>query len=250
MSGTTLHDEQRRIDRTIPRFIEPLLARDWEVLSIGCGAGADVVRLRRDGFQAWGLDPSRLSLESLPEDLRQYFRVGTANDRPFGEKQFDFAYAFDVIEHVGCTEFGTRLEPDAAEVRREFLASAFSCLNVGGSLLLTTSNRLCPIDPGHWHRYHRLGRRYPDRRKFGVSIPWDRRNFLLSVGDIDALMTTVVGPGAFRVETVPTATYPNISERRSVPARAATAILRLLDLRPLRGSPLAPILIVRIVRLA
>ena len=249
MNSATANLEKPRIEKTVPRFIEPMLQRDWDVLSIGCGAGTDVIKLRQDGYRASGLDPSRLLLESIPEPLRQFFRIGTAQDRPFGDTQFDFAYALDVIEHVGCIEFGTRLEPDARAIRRDFLASAFSHLKVGGSLLLTTSNKLCPIDVGHWHRYHRLGRRFASRKKPGVSIPWDRRNFLLSVGDIRSLMIEAVGASACKVEAVPAARYPSFTERKKLMSVIGKVVLHVLDARPLRGSPLAPLLIVKISRL-
>lgn len=239
--------ERNRIGALVPRFFVPLLRPEWDILSIGCGAGSDVIELRRRGYKAWGLDPDRLSPEDLPQAQRDYFRVGTMEERPFGDWQFDFAYALDVIEHVGCVDFKTTLRPDAWEIRRSFLANCLRAIKPGGTLLLTTSNKLCPIDVGHWHRYHWLGRILAGKRgKFGISLPWSRKNFLLSFNDIRRLAAEALGEGGFDIDYVETARYPSISERRDVLSRIIAVIIRLSDAPFLIGSPVAPLLIVRI----
>lgn len=239
--------ERCRIEQMVPRFLAPLLSTEWNILSIGCGAGSDVLELRCLGYKAWGLDPARLSLADIPEAEREYFRVGTMEEQPFGDRKFEFAYALDVIEHVGCIDFKTTLQPNAHEVRRRFVASCLDALKPGGTLLLTTSNKLFPIDVGHWHSYHWFGRRLAaGRRKFGVSLPWSRRNFLLSLADFRQLVTEVAGEGSFEVSCVETANYPSLSARRDLWSRLVAALIRFTDKPFLIGSPVAPILIIRI----
>lgn len=242
--------ERIRIGKLVPRFFLPLLRPEWDVLSIGCGVGSDVLELRRRGYKAWGFDPDRLSLDALPPEQQEFFRVGTMEQMPFGERKFDFAYALDVIEHVGCVDFKTRLRPDAWQVRRDFLASCLKVVKPGGTLLLTTSNKLCPVDVGHWHHYHWLGRTIKGRHKFGLSLPWNDRNFLLSFADIKRLVADIAGPDGFEIEYVKTANYPSISERSDFLSRLATGLIRLSDSPLLIGSPFAPLLIVRIRKLA
>ncbi|KAB7740663.1 methyltransferase domain-containing protein [Parvibaculum sedimenti] len=244
--------ERIRVGKVVPRFLVPMLRPEWDILSIGCGAGNDVLELRRRGYAAWGLDPSRLTLQGLPEDQREYFRAGTMEDLPFGDRTFDFAYALDVIEHVGCIDFKTMLCDDAWEIRRQFLASCMRAIKPGGVLLLTSSNKLCPVDVGHWHRYHWLGRvlQKKGRNKFGISLPWSRRNFLLSFRDIKRLATEVLGEGRFTIDYVKTATYPGVSERSGLLSRLIAGALRLSDHPLLIGSPLAPVLIVRIRKIS
>lgn len=231
------------------RFLVPTIPKGARVLSIGCGMGSDVLALRDMGFDAWGVDPSRLSFEALPPDTREYFRVSTIEDSPFDKERFDFAYALDVIEHVGCVNFGTVVTPDTASQRVKFISSCLDMLAPGGVLLLTTSNRLCPVDPGHWHRYHWLGKRFAHRRKLGLSIPWSRRNFLVSLGDVRGLVAQAGGRDKFEVESYPAALYPSLSERKDLVSKAITGFMKLLDLPLFIGSPLAPVLIVKITRL-
>lgn len=241
-------EERQRMERMLGRFLVPKIPPGARVLSIGCGMGSDVLELRKRGFEAYGLDPSRLSFEYLPARQRGYFRVGTIESLPFGERKFDFAYALDVIEHVGCKEFGTVVTPETPAVRIKFIEACLKTLSPGGTLLLTTSNRLCPIDPGHWHRYHWLGRLMKTRRKFGISIPWSKKNFLVSLGDVRKLVSAVDSDGTYEVALVPAAQYPNMAEGKSAASRVVATILRLLDKGPLPGSPLNPQLVVRIAR--
>ncbi|MDZ4379857.1 MAG: class I SAM-dependent methyltransferase [Parvibaculum sp.] len=241
--------ERHRIERMLRRFLIPAIPKGARILSVGCGMGSDVLALRDMGFDAWGVDPSRLSFETLPPGASEYFRIGTIEDSPFGKERFDFVYALDVIEHVGCVNFGTVVTPDTASQRVKFISSCLDVLAPGGVLLLTTSNRLCPVDPGHWHRYHWLGKRFAHRRKPGLSIPWSRKNFLVSLGDVRELVAQAGGQDKFDVSSYPTAFYPSLSERKDIVSKAITACLKLLDLAPFIGSPLAPILIVKITRL-
>lgn len=242
--------ERLRIEPMLRRFLMPMIPDGARVLSIGCGMGSDVLALRDAGFDANGLDPSRLSFEILPDGAERYLRVGAVEDRPFADDKFDFAYSLDVIEHVGCRNFGTVVTGDTEATRVRFLSACMGLLAPGGELLLTTSNRLCPLDPGHGHRYHWLGRLLRSGRKPGLSIPWSRKNFLVSYGDIKQLVEKAGGGGQFEVSCWPTADYPGISERKDLLSRTVTALLRFLDLPFLRGSPFAPILIVKIRRKA
>lgn len=242
--------ECARIERMLRRFLVPMLLPEMRVLSIGCGMGSDVLSLRKLEFQASGLDPSRLSLEDLPAEDRAHFRIGAIEDLPFGDERFDFAYALDVIEHVGCAQFGTVVTPETDATRIRFIAACLKVLSPGGVLLLTTSNRLCPVDPGHWHKYHWFGRRFGGRKKFGLSVPWSEKNFLVSLGDVKRLVALAGEGQAFNISCVRTALYPGISERKNAASRLMTAILHLADMPLLIGSFLAPILIVKIERCA
>jgi SAM-dependent methyltransferase len=238
--------EHRRIERMIPRFLSPMLDRNWEILSIGCGGGTDVIALRKLGYAAWGLDPGRLP-ERLSDDPYQgLIRRGSIEDRPFGDKKFDFAYALEVIEHVGCRNFGTIVAEDFITRRQQFIANSLSVLKPNGTLLITTSNKLCPIDPGHWHRYHWLGRLCSRCEKFGLSIAWSKKNFLVSVNDVRKFVDSVAGDRRFVVSALPASRYPSVSEGTNLKARIAKGMLAIADLPALRESALAPCIAISI----
>ena len=238
--------ESLRIEMMTERFLAPMLSPDMDILSVGCGAGSDVITLRRMGFKAYGLDPSRLSLDIIPDEHKPFLQACSIEDYSAREtKKFDFIYALDVIEHVGCVDFGTLMADDADAQRSKFLAACFSSLKSGGTLLLTTSNRLFPIDLGHWHKYHWLGQLFPNREKLGVSPAWHKKNFLLSQSQVRALLEDAIGRNKFRVETVKTALYPTLVGRKSL----LRPFLRIVDLPLLIGSPVAPLLVLKVTKL-
>jgi len=247
-SQRNLNHERNRIRMMLRRYLVHKMSSSDQILSVGCGMGSDVIELREMGFNAYGLDPSRLLLDDVPSEWRAYFRVGSVEDLPFADKKFDFIYALDVIEHVGCFKFGTIIMDDTLEVRKKFMAACLSCLSPNGVLLLTTSNKLCPVDVGHWHKYHWLGRILNGRSKFGISLPWSRKNFLMSYRDVRRLVALSDASGKYRVECEPAALYPSLSERRGLAARIAFTLLRVLDLRPFIGSAFAPLLVLRITK--
>lgn len=235
--------ERERIKGVVSRFLQPMIDRRSRVMSVGCGAGTDVLELREAGYQAWGLDPSRLDKETLEGANKGFFYEGSLEERPFGNDKFNFIYALEVIEHVGCINFGTTLKPEARDVRKEFIRSGFEILEPGGKFLLTTSNRLCPVDVGHWHKYHWLGKSLSDNHRFGLSLPWDKRNFLLSYREIKGLLAEIASEGSYDIELVPTAGLPSLRSKPFI-----RYFLRLLDLPFIIGSPLSPMLAIMITR--
>lgn len=237
----------KRMRHFVPHYLEPRLTKSWDIVSIGCGSGIDVEMLRRDGFDAFGFDPSRDNQFPLrDEHTRRFLRPGSVEDFPFGEKRFDFAYALEVIEHVGCRSFGTYLLPGWRERRRVFLKACLAHLKSPGRLLLSTSNRLCPIDPGHTqHDYSAVGRlacRY--RLPFGISIPWHSRNFLYSLGQLREDIKLIAPSAVVRTESI--ADYPSIARDSRMIGRIARGVLSMIDLKPLRASPVSPLLVITI----
>ncbi|CAH2395556.1 class I SAM-dependent methyltransferase [Mesorhizobium escarrei] len=232
----------KRMRHFVPNYLEPLLSKEWEIVSIGCGSGIDVEMLRASGYRAYGFDPSRDNQFGLRKsETRPFLRSGRVEDRPFGDKKFDFAYALEVIEHVGCRNYGTHLLPNWQEERRGFLAESLALLRPGGHLFLSTSNRVCPFDPGHKHTYSSLGR-MGARYGVGVSVPWHEENFLFSYQQISKEIRMIV-PTA-KVTTAPIASYPSIAGEKSFKGRLVKGLLSLIDFEPLRRSPAAPILAV------
>lgn len=182
--------EFKRFNHFVPNYLSYILDRypGASICSIGCGTGADVTILRKYGYDAWGFSPTRTEFfENLSPDLKPYLAKGTAQERPFGERQFDIAYALEVIEHVGCKNFGTEITETTEQERIEFLEASLRMVKPGGFLILTSSNRLCPFDFGHVHSYNIIGRLVGRFGRLGVTLPWHKKNFLMSMGDIGRL---------------------------------------------------------------
>ena len=107
-----------------------------EVADIGCGAGTLSLLWAELGHHAHGLDVNDplLSLAKQRAADSGYdidFRLGSASKLPWPDRSMDVCVVPELLEHV--VEWETCLREFARVVR------------LGGILLLTTSNKLCPV---------------------------------------------------------------------------------------------------------
>lgn len=79
------------------------------VLDAGCGWGVTLEALESSGFQAAGLDISRLTLQAIDRPGRRLIEADLARPLPPRASGYDAVLALDVIEH---------LDDDRAAVRR------------------------------------------------------------------------------------------------------------------------------------
>ncbi len=239
-----------RYDQVVPRVLAPL-ARGGPVCSAGCGTGYDVELLLGLGVDAWGFDPGKRALdwERRSPAARERLRMGLAREMPLGRDRFELVYAMEVIEHVGCRDGGWELLPDAADQRRAFLAACLAMCRPGGRLLLTSSNRLCPFDPGHGHHESPLTDALA-RRGVWLANPWHPRNFLLSAGDIRRLLDETGHRGLYRMSVLPPAPFLGLTRLNQRPAlkAAVSGAMAVAGLPLLRRTPLNPVLAVLIER--
>ena len=145
-----------------------------DLVEVGCGEGYGTNMFAQKVKSVTGLDLNAAAVEHAAG------RYGSDNCKftsydghrfPFETESFDAAVSFQVIEHV---------EDDAA-----FVAEISRVLKRGGTLMMTTPNRLLRLEPGQkpWNRYHRreygpedlkeiLGRSFSDVQIHGiVGIP-------------------------------------------------------------------------------
>lgn len=240
-----------RAQHFIGNYLRHHIDASWDIVSFGCGGGDDVEVLRDLGYKAYGLDPSRHAFFSLRKpEVQRYLRQGRAEDMPFGEQRFDFGYSLEVIEHVGCRNFGTVVLESTEAERVAYMRACFSALKPDGRLLLTTSNRRCLIDIGHPHKYHALGRLAARifGGKLGPTLPWHRKNFVPSIEDIRRYVQTAFPESRVHIRALPIRNYPRVSSEKSWRGALIRTAIRLLDNRFLRLSPLCPIVILEIRR--
>jgi 2-polyprenyl-6-hydroxyphenyl methylase/3-demethylubiquinone-9 3-methyltransferase len=79
--------------------------RGIRALDIGCGGGFLAEEFARLGCQVVGVDPSAVSIETARRHatatgLDVDYRVGTGEQLPMADGEFDLAYCCDVLEHV------------------------------------------------------------------------------------------------------------------------------------------------------
>lgn len=239
--------DEARFHHFVPRYLAPLLPAGAEVCSVGCGSGLDVELLRNAGFAAYGFDPSRTQrFADRAEGVRDFLAIGTAQSRPFGARVFDCAYSLEVIEHVGCVAFGTVTQESTEADRLEFMEACLDLVRPGGFFLMTSSNRLCPIDPGHPHRYTSVGRWLFNATGLGLSVPWHKKNFLWSKRDFEDAIARTKYAGRCTVEAMQVANYPKVTASRGLKGAFARAYLSAVSAPWLRSSALCPILVVKL----
>ncbi len=106
--------------------------RGLRALDIGCGGGFLAEEFARLGCRVVGIDPSTVSLDTArahatANGLDIDYRVGTGEQLPVADAEFDIAYCCDVLEHVS----------DLDRVIRETARA----LKPGGIYLFDTINR-------------------------------------------------------------------------------------------------------------
>jgi SAM-dependent methyltransferase len=97
-------------------------AEDYSILDVGCGTGAMLNILGKFG-EAYGADSSEVAIKHCKDrDIRRTV-VADATNIPFGDEEFGFITALDVLEHI---------DDDVAALRE-----VYRVCSPGGSLLLT-----------------------------------------------------------------------------------------------------------------
>ncbi len=240
---------RRRLDYFIPNYLEKLVHGSRNVVSVGCGLGYDVHLLLHLGYDAYGLDPGTRTRawQSYPAETRNRLTRAFAEDLPFGRERFDFAYSLEVIEHVGCQDGVWKLLPDVHAIRTRFLESCLDMVRPGGRLFLSTSNRACPLDPGHVHHYTRITDFAGRKLGLQLTMPWHPKNFVWSIADIRRLLGRSRYAGRCTIRAVSTAAYPAFARSGAHSGwkqGLARAYLRAVDVPRLRTSFLNPILAV------
>jgi 2-polyprenyl-3-methyl-5-hydroxy-6-metoxy-1,4-benzoquinol methylase len=124
------------------RFRQLHLPRGARILDAPCGTGSLVAALRREGYDANGLDLVDRGVEA---GLGDAFRRGNLNDPlPWPEHSFDAAFSIEGIEHL--------------ENRFAFLGELHRVLKPGAVLIVTTPNivslrsRVRFLGSGFFHR--------------------------------------------------------------------------------------------------
>ncbi len=107
-----------------------------DVADIGCGAGTQCLLWAERGHRVHGIDVNQPLVELAKERIAGAgytadLRVGSAAALPWPDESVDICLAIELLEHV----------PEWRSCLKEFSR----VLRPGGVLLLTTTNKLCPV---------------------------------------------------------------------------------------------------------
>lgn len=164
---------------------------------------------------------------------RDHLLLADGKNLPFSDGCFDFVFAEGVIEHVGVIGDSGKVQADYIYQRELFLRSMKRVTKPGGYILVTTPNRLFPLDICHGApHFHR------------ISHP-----FYVSFGDI----VTLFGKGVHGARQLTVRKFFNLRGRvvhfgmLRIPGRAIEAGLRLMNV-PFFWRITSPVLTVLLQR--
>jgi SAM-dependent methyltransferase len=208
------------------------------VLSLGCGCGADLDLLVDAGFDVFGIDCGNRSRVWPRRRHRDRFFLANGKHVPFEDGAFDAVYCGCVFPHVGVEGDSTVVARGFWEERLRIAREIGRVLRPGGCALVSSPNRLCPIDIFHG--------RTPDRPYPRFNPPTSQ--FLLSSHDYRALFAAA-GCGAGQL--LPVKGYwgfLRMKQRRrgrllAWPVESIFSLVSQPSLSFLRGSPVNPWLV-------
>ncbi|MET0106719.1 MAG: class I SAM-dependent methyltransferase [Sedimenticola sp.] len=107
-----------------------------DIADIGCGAGTQASIWAEKGHQVYGIDINQPLVELAKERAKEkslniQYEVGSATNLPWPDRSVDVCLAPELLEHVEEWE----------QVLNEFIR----VIRPGGILILSTNNKLCPI---------------------------------------------------------------------------------------------------------
>jgi SAM-dependent methyltransferase len=151
--------ENKKSARRTREWTIPSLKRSGvhsgRILSVGCANGIDVVEMRKNGYESFGID-----MYPPDQTAAQWCQIASASAIPFADQSFDAIVMLDVIEHIPHEE------------RPKVGMECLRVLRPGGIVILATPNRLFPVD---------------EHGKFGIRIHSPFRDDTVSAKDLERL---------------------------------------------------------------
>ena len=150
------------------------------ILEIGCGTGANLWFLAREGFRAFGIDGSRVALERAERRLREEgltaeLNVGDAQRLPYADASFDGALDVECLyanvwedAKKMVAELHRVLKPGGVLLSKSFRTGTHeSALKQGYGPVRYTSEEEIPVlyAPFELENYEYLSRSFGDRRR-------------------------------------------------------------------------------------
>ena len=106
----------------IPDFIKYWkLGKDSSVLDVGCAKGFMLHDLKKfiPSITISGIDISKYAIENSPADVKNFLRIGNANNIPFKDNSFDVVISINTIHNLQLNECAKALK-EISRVSRKY----------------------------------------------------------------------------------------------------------------------------------
>lgn len=123
--------------------------RTPRLLSLGCGVGIDVDLLTEEGWDMAGIDCGNRTVEWPARLNRERLYLANGKALPFEDRTFDLVYCGCVFPHVGVDGDSNRVLADYREQRLQIAREMIRVLKPGGSIMVSSPNRMFPLDLFH-----------------------------------------------------------------------------------------------------
>jgi SAM-dependent methyltransferase len=184
-------------DRVFEEYLMPYFKKESfsRVLDVGCGIGRGTAKLKKMGYEAYGIDLPNLSpyWNTYGNDP-DTFICGDVSKMPFPDNYFDIVSSLGVIEHIGTTDGHDVLSSNYEEARLSYAKEIVRVTKPGGRIVIACPNKSFPVDMHHG--FHKGLRGYVFN-KTGLHFhrTWGK-NYLLSYAETKKLFCQLGGSGS------------------------------------------------------
>lgn len=163
----------------LPTFRRRLAGiRTPRILSLGCGVGIDVDLLTEEGWDTIGVDCGNRTLEWPSRRHPERLYLANGKSLPFEDHSFDLVYCGCVFPHIGVEGDSNKVLPNYYDERLQMAKEMTRVLRPGGSIMVSSPNRMFPVDIFHGRdENHPLPRWNPPSSRFLLSAGDYRRLF-------------------------------------------------------------------------
>ena len=169
---------QNYLDPLLKHLFDNRLDNALRILSIGCGVGSDVEALNELGYEACGVDAGSRAKYWMRRQWPDRYYLANGKHLPFADESFDVVLMGCVIPHIGVVGDTQTTTLDYLEQRQRAAREMRRVVKKGGYMLISSPNRLCPLDFFHRSRHDAHMPRLHSRQE----------PFLLSVDDYAMLL--------------------------------------------------------------